>query len=272
MAPAEARSGEIATPPTPQLSRLAIALAVAALAFLAFYVIQFRGYTMDDAYMSYRYAEHLATGQGLVFNPGENPRSEGVTSPLWAGLLSLCYLLGSDPRVASKVLGLLSVLLTIGLLYGLIYALCRRQLGRSVAVASVFGALGALTYVSDPYVAGNGVSGMETALGTLVYCAFVFGLVERLDALRPRDVGLLGLAAVAMCGLRPELGLSVVAALALAAVLCRGSRLPLLAIGGSSSLWEPATSPGGILTTVCPSPCPSTSSNSARGSRRACRP
>jgi hypothetical protein len=27
----------------------------------------------DDAYISFRYAHHLATGRGLTFNPGDPP-------------------------------------------------------------------------------------------------------------------------------------------------------------------------------------------------------
>lgn len=42
---------------------------------------------LDDAYISYRYAENFANGLGLVYNPGE--RVEGYTNLLWVLLVSL---------------------------------------------------------------------------------------------------------------------------------------------------------------------------------------
>ena len=43
--------------------------------------------TQDDAFISFRYAENLANGQGLVFNPGE--RVEGYSNPLWTVLFAV---------------------------------------------------------------------------------------------------------------------------------------------------------------------------------------
>lgn len=60
--------------------------------------------TIDDAFISYRYAENLATGNGLVFNPGE--RIEGYTNFLWILLLVLVRPL-VEPVLASKILGAL---------------------------------------------------------------------------------------------------------------------------------------------------------------------
>jgi hypothetical protein len=45
--------------------------------------------SLDDAYITYRYAYNLATGQGFVYNPGE--RVLGTTTPLYAGLLALAW-------------------------------------------------------------------------------------------------------------------------------------------------------------------------------------
>src|SRR4051794_37248022 len=46
-----------------------------------------RAFTIDDAYISFRYAENLASGHGLVYNLGE--RVEGYTNFLWVVLLAL---------------------------------------------------------------------------------------------------------------------------------------------------------------------------------------
>jgi hypothetical protein len=45
----------------------------------------------DDAMISMRYAYNLAHGDGLVWNPGE--RVEGITNPLWTGIMALVHLL-----------------------------------------------------------------------------------------------------------------------------------------------------------------------------------
>jgi hypothetical protein len=48
---------------------------------------------VDDSFITYRYAENLVAGNGLVFNVGE--RVEGYTNFLWTLLLAACYSLGA---------------------------------------------------------------------------------------------------------------------------------------------------------------------------------
>jgi hypothetical protein len=51
--------------------------------------------TYDDAYITFRYADNLATGLGLIYNSGE--RVLGTTSPRFAIVLALLKsLLGLD--------------------------------------------------------------------------------------------------------------------------------------------------------------------------------
>src|SRR5690606_23109908 len=69
------------------------------------------GWTLDDAFISFRYAEHFADGLGLVYNPGE--RVEGYSTFLWVLLLSFFYRVGADTLLAAKVLGVLFSLLTL---------------------------------------------------------------------------------------------------------------------------------------------------------------
>jgi hypothetical protein len=60
----------------------------------------------DDAFISFRYAQNLARGEGLVFNPGE--RVEGYTNFLWVVLLAGLDALGVSPEDAAPALGLLA--------------------------------------------------------------------------------------------------------------------------------------------------------------------
>ena len=62
-------------------SVLLAAIAAAAIPF-AYFVWRFR-WTCDDAFITFRYAKHLARGDGLTFNPGESPPVEGFTNLGW---------------------------------------------------------------------------------------------------------------------------------------------------------------------------------------------
>ncbi|HLD64480.1 MAG TPA: hypothetical protein VJA19_00420 [Pseudomonas sp.] len=61
---------------------------------------------MDDAFISYRYAQNLLDGQGLVFNPGE--RVEGYTNLSWTLLVAGGMALGLPASLAGHWLGLLA--------------------------------------------------------------------------------------------------------------------------------------------------------------------
>ncbi|HSN29891.1 MAG TPA: hypothetical protein VLT45_26570, partial [Kofleriaceae bacterium] len=58
----------------------------------------------DDAFISFRYADHLAHGHGLVFNLGE--RVEGDTNFLWTLWIAVGRVLGADAPGWAIVWGL----------------------------------------------------------------------------------------------------------------------------------------------------------------------
>ena len=69
-------------------------------------------YTVDDAYISYRYSQNFADGKGLVFNIGE--RVEGYTNFTWVIILSVFAKLNFDIVKTSKFLGIFfSILILI---------------------------------------------------------------------------------------------------------------------------------------------------------------
>ncbi len=95
-----------ATPATegelePRWRRLAV-YAVPAAPFIAgiFVVLEF---IKDDAYITWRYAHNLVTGNGLVFNRGEHV--EGFTNFLWAFVVAPFEALGWDMFQVCQVLG-----------------------------------------------------------------------------------------------------------------------------------------------------------------------
>jgi arabinofuranosyltransferase len=68
------------------------------------------GFLCDDAFISFRYARNLASGFGLVFNPGFE-RVEGYSNFLWVMLLAGFDRIGVAPQHASIALSWLATLI-----------------------------------------------------------------------------------------------------------------------------------------------------------------
>jgi len=77
---------------------------VLGIALLLVLACGFWPYTVDDAYITFRYSRNLAAGLGPVFNPGE--RVEGYTSLLWMLGGAGASALGLDLELVAKVAGL----------------------------------------------------------------------------------------------------------------------------------------------------------------------
>ena len=132
-----------------------LALVVAAsLALWAFFRID-TGICLEDALITYRYAENLALGEGFVFNPGE--RVLGTTTPLFTLMLAASGLLFGVEQIplASNLLSAI-----FGQLAGLLTFAALRRLGFSAAVCTSAAAL--FLFQPDVVVAATG--GMETML------------------------------------------------------------------------------------------------------------
>ena len=85
--------------------RFWLALFVAAFGAVQVF-LAYRDYVMEDAYVTYRYAQNLVEGHGFVFNHGE--RVLGTSTPLYTLILALAALLGADIPMASAVIAALS--------------------------------------------------------------------------------------------------------------------------------------------------------------------
>jgi arabinofuranosyltransferase len=83
-------------------------------------------YMPDDAYITYRYAENLAAGNGLVFNAAAPP-VEGYSNLSWIVLLAGLAKLGLDLPVWAANLGRLLSLLNLVLVYALSYRIVRKR-------------------------------------------------------------------------------------------------------------------------------------------------
>jgi arabinofuranosyltransferase len=130
--------------------------------------VHFANVTIDDAFISFRYADNLVRGEGLVFNPGE--RVEGYSNLSWTLLMAIPAALG----VERFEFGLLSVAKLLGALLNLgTLALLWRtaRLGRPSDPPPLMAA--AYLTASLPFLVW-GVSALETSLVTFSILATLY--------------------------------------------------------------------------------------------------
>jgi arabinofuranosyltransferase len=151
------------------------------LAFLARFV-------QDDAFISFRYAQNLANGHGLVFNVGE--RVEGYSNFLWTLLMAIPHVLGADPIRFAYVVGLTCFVGTLVATRALALAVTGRDNDALLTVALL-----ATNFTFLCYATG----GLETQLQTfLLATAAWLALDARLATSVARVVGLSLIAGLAL--------------------------------------------------------------------------
>ncbi len=123
-------------------------------------------FLVDDAFISFRYAKHLAGGLGLTFNAGDPAPVEGFTNLGWVLTLSLFEALGMNVALVSRVLSALAALAVLVLFW----RRARRYL------APLDAALATLALGVFPSFACWTTGGLET----MVFGLAVFGVFERL--------------------------------------------------------------------------------------------
>jgi hypothetical protein len=162
--------------------------------------------TVDDAYITFRYARNIAEGAGFVYNPGQPVL--GTTTPLYALLLALGYRIGLTdlPQVAWLLASVLDAFTAI-----LLVLIGTRLAGRTAGL--IAGTLFALSPMSIAYAAG----GMESSL-------FIAVLVGGLYATLRGWWSLAALLAASAALIRPEGILPV--GLVLGARLLQQRRVP----------------------------------------------
>jgi arabinofuranosyltransferase len=121
----------------------------------------FSGYTMDDAFISFRYARNVARGFGWVYNIGAEP-VEGFTNFLWTLALVPGFFLNLEPMPVAQSLG---ALCSIGVLY-LSWQMARAGVKHPDSLVPLWAPLllaltGSFTY--------QAVTGLETHLFTLLF-------------------------------------------------------------------------------------------------------
>lgn len=138
---------------TRSLSYFLILLA-ASIGIVAFVCLPW--WTVDDAYISYRYGRNLLTNGELTWNLSE-PRVEGYTGIFLPLLSSLLLGLGLPLVNGIKVLGIAALLATVGLTYATLRRLGLPLLMRAVVV---------LLLSAAPILYEHSISGLETIFFT----------------------------------------------------------------------------------------------------------
>ncbi len=147
-------------------------LILAMVLFIAHAIFYFGvlGYdAVDDAFISFRYAQNAIRGAGLIFNPGE--RVEGFTNFLWTVAMIPLEGVHADVGRASMILGALFALGTIGLVV---------RFAKIVNAPSGVGLLAAFLLAADGSFVLWAVSGLETPLfGFLIFAGALLYVREQ---------------------------------------------------------------------------------------------
>jgi arabinofuranosyltransferase len=147
-------------------------------------------FVMDDAYISWRYADHLARGLGLVWNEGEYV--EGYTNFLWTVILAIPHRLGLNVEMFANVLGVVLFTITLSIFYALVGTLTQSWLAAAAAT---------LTLGLFPSFAAFATGGLETQMQTCLVtatCALVVTGMRRAGPSRLVAAGVGTTAALAM--------------------------------------------------------------------------
>ena len=189
-------------------------------------------FVCDDAYITFRYAQNLANGSGLRYNPGVDPPVEGYSELLWALLMAVVEGLGWDVTTWSRVL---SITVAVALLI-LVVRFARERV--SASPWTVAGA--ALFFAVLPPVSIWSTGGMAT----MAFSLAIFVLFDRITGARGRVRTVqAGLAALCVILLRADgiCWVALIMSAAAGAAVLSGER--------SRDQWRPYL-PTGLVTLI----------------------
>ena len=124
---------------------------------LLLFQLLFWNFTIDDAFISFRYAKNLFLNQEIAFNIGETP-VEGYSNFLWVMWMTLSFVFNIETVFFSKISGLLFCHLSVTVLYKLVFRISKSKDLSCLIV---------LFYVITPNIALWAIGGLETSLFSL---------------------------------------------------------------------------------------------------------
>ncbi|MBW2523722.1 MAG: hypothetical protein JRI23_06080 [Deltaproteobacteria bacterium] len=181
-----------------------LALAVATALVTAVYVYAMRRHTggqlaapLDDVYIHFNYARHMAAGHLYEYNPGDGV-STGATSLLWTPIVALGYLLGfQGQRIILWSVGL-NVLCLLG------YGVLLYRLATLLLPSRALAALAATAILLEGRVLWGFFAGMEIGPYHLLSVLVIDSLARFQRDRRPRHRRIWIAATAALVLVRPE--------------------------------------------------------------------
>jgi arabinofuranosyltransferase len=163
----------------PSLASILLAIPV-----LLLWTSLFWGWLFDDSYIAFRFSDNWARGNGLTWNPGEDP-VEGFTSFAWVVIGALIQrVLGIPPHTSMVLVGIASWMgLMVFVLPALIRIVASSSSTNGARSSRLPGTVTLLAILLNPFLGFNAFHGMETALYMLVLALVVY------LALRPLTIG-----------------------------------------------------------------------------------
>jgi arabinofuranosyltransferase len=166
-------------------------------------------FVQDDAFISFRYAAHLAGGHGFVWNVGGG-HLEGFTNFLFTLLIAGCMKLGIEPVTASYAIGLTSFAATLGFAAATTETLTESRRAGWLAIVIL-----GTNFSFRAYATG----GLETSLQTSLFTAAAW-LVARMNADGDRGVSrLVALSCIAAAAVATRLDSSLVVGILVASTV-----------------------------------------------------
>jgi hypothetical protein len=150
---------------------------------------------LDDAAITFRYADRIAGGEGFTYNPGD--RTNGASAPLYTLVLASVHLVGADLEAAARVIGAMAYSASISVVAFVV--------GRLRGLAA--GSLAAALLLASVAYREQALTGMESAVAALLGLLVILllmqdrptlaGVALGLAVVNKVDAGLLALAVVA---------------------------------------------------------------------------
>gem|GEM_PF-1648141 len=151
-------------------------------------------YLLDDAFITFRYADNLSKGIGLAWNSGGEP-TQGSTTLLTVMMLATGRSVGVDPETLMHLLNGLGLIVTAIAIYWVVFTLIQD---------SWLALLGPLALIGSPIVIANTFSGMATMFWTGLTFAGAASVSTYLSSAKTRYLVAAVVLAMASTLTRPE--------------------------------------------------------------------
>jgi arabinofuranosyltransferase len=157
-------------------------------------------FVVDDAFISFRYAENLVRSGEFTWNIGSGERVEGYTNFLWTLILVLPIAAGLDPVLPAQGIGLLAFAGTLTAMFEISRLLFGTR-SRALVPVVLFGT----HYSASAYATG----GLETSLQTFLLTTAALLAARTVEAARWTARSLVSLSALAGAALLNRLDAAI---------------------------------------------------------------